>query len=168
MSRSALRRYFRHGLFPQLVVFEAVARLGSVTRAGEELHLAQPTVSLQLKKLARTLEIVLFEQRGRRLVLTSAGEALRESCAELIALFASIDARLAAFRYPGAQALTLAPQVPVRVLQGKLVARRATDDDVYLFELRIEGGDLARAAALIAEDTSRESTQPSEWPTGSK
>ena len=58
MSRARLRRFFRHGLLPQLFVFEAVARLGSVTRAAEELHLAQPTVSLQLKKLAETLEVV--------------------------------------------------------------------------------------------------------------
>jgi len=133
MSRSALRRYFRHGLFPQLIVFEAVARLGSVTRAGEELHLAQPTVSLQLKKLARALEIVLFEQRGRRLVLTPAGEALRESCAELVALFANIDARLAGFRSGEVPAPPAGPP-----LQGEL--RLAPGEGgVYLFELQIEG-----------------------------
>src|SRR5690349_17573708 len=57
MPLATLRRYFRHGLFPQLVVFEAVARLGSVTRAANELHLAQPTVSMQLKKLSQTLEV---------------------------------------------------------------------------------------------------------------
>lgn len=150
MSRSALRRYFRHGLFPQLVVFEAVARLGSVTRAGEELHLAQPTVSLQMKKLARTLEIALFEQRGRRLVLTPAGEALRESCAELLALFARIEERFAALRPPQAQAPVLAAEPPARVLRGELVARAAPGDGgVYSFELRIESmppGDWPGAA----------------------
>ena len=77
MPRAKLRRYFRHGLVPQLTVFEAVARLGSVTRAAEELHLAQPTVSTQLKKLAETLEVQLFEQRGRRLYLTAAGAEAR-------------------------------------------------------------------------------------------
>jgi len=61
MSRTRLRRYFRHGLLPQLMVFETVARLGSVTRAAEELHLAQPTVSTQLKKLSSTLGVVLLE-----------------------------------------------------------------------------------------------------------
>src|ERR1041385_4513841 len=73
MSRTHPRRFFRHGLLPQLLVFEAVARLGSVTRAAGELHLAQPTVSLQLKKLAATLEVTLFEQQGRSLRLTGAG-----------------------------------------------------------------------------------------------
>jgi DNA-binding transcriptional LysR family regulator len=142
MSRSALRRYFRHGLFPQLIVFEAVARLGSVTRAGEELHLAQPTVSLQLKKLARTLEIVLFEQQGRRLVLTPAGAALRDSCSELLALFANIDARLASFRSGDALALPAEP-----ALRGELVLQQAPSDGVYRFELEIDGQPAIKGAA---------------------
>ena len=98
MPRTKLRRYFRHGLLPQLIVFEAVARLGSVTRAAEALCLAQPTVSMQLKKLAATLEVALFEQRGRCLQLTAGGAALRESCLEVFAAFHRIDERLAAFR----------------------------------------------------------------------
>src|SRR5262245_1405079 len=98
MSRTKLRRFFRHGLLPQLFVFEAVDRLGSVTRAAEELHLPQPTVSLQLKKLAETLELVLFEQRGRRLHLTPAGRTLKEMCGELSAVLEAGDARLAQFR----------------------------------------------------------------------
>ena len=61
MPRTALRRYFRHGILPQLMVFEAVARHASVTKAAEALHLAQPTVSIQLKKLAETLDLQLFE-----------------------------------------------------------------------------------------------------------
>ena len=98
MPRTKLRRYFRHGLLPQLIVFEAVARLGSVTRAAAELHLAQPTVSMQLKKLAATLEVALFEHRGRCLQLTAGGDALRESCLEVFAAFRRADERLAGFR----------------------------------------------------------------------
>jgi hypothetical protein len=82
MPRSGLRRYFRHGTFPQMVVFEAVARLGSVTRAAEELHLAQPTISTQIKKLAQSLDVALFEQQGRGL-LTPAGRELQQVCGEL-------------------------------------------------------------------------------------
>ena len=92
------RRYFRHGLFPQLIVFEAVARLGSVTRAAEELHLAQPTVSTQIKKLSTTLDVPLFEQHGRGLRLTSAGEALRGVCSELFALCGKLEAELVKLR----------------------------------------------------------------------
>ena len=98
MSRAGLRRYFRHGLFPQLVVFEAVARLGSVTRAAEALHLAQPTVSTQLKKLAQALELRLFEPDGRRLKITPAGEALLPACREIMQVLEQAEERLARLR----------------------------------------------------------------------
>jgi DNA-binding transcriptional LysR family regulator len=163
MSRARTRRFFRHGLLPQLLVFEAVARLGSVTRAAEELHLAQPTVSLQLKKLAEALEVRLFEQRGRRLHLTGAGHALRETCDELIHCLARCDAKLAAFRNAQPQTLKLAAEPDARAVAAQLLANfcsrhpgvqaslhvgdrtelltRLTvgSDDVYLFSLDVEG-----------------------------
>ena len=98
MPRSGLRRYYRHGTSAQLLVFEAVARLGSVTRAAEELHLAQPTISTQLKKLAQSLDVALFEQQGRGLVLTPAGRELQHVCGELFGLFERAEARLAVLR----------------------------------------------------------------------
>jgi DNA-binding transcriptional LysR family regulator len=163
MSRAVARRFFRHGLLPQLLVFEAVARLGSVTRAAEELHLAQPTVSLQLKKLAEALEVQLFEQRGRRLHLTGAGRALYESCAELTACLARTDEKLAPWRRPKQEVLRLAAEPESRSLasrllagfcsrhpgvqaslhigeRGELLGRMAEGmDDVYLFALDVEG-----------------------------
>jgi len=91
-------RYFRHGLFPQLVVFEAVARLGSATRAAEELHLAQPTVSTQLAKLSRALDLTLHEPDGRGLRLTAAGRALAAACGELIDLVERTERTLCPYR----------------------------------------------------------------------
>ncbi|HEX5766884.1 MAG TPA: LysR family transcriptional regulator, partial [Burkholderiales bacterium] len=116
------RRLFRHGLLPQLLVFEAVARLGSVTRAAEELHLAQPTVSLQLKKLAEALEVQLFEQRGRQLHLTGAGYALREACDELVHCLLRADARLEAWRRPKQHVLRLAAEPESRAVAAQLLA----------------------------------------------
>jgi len=95
MSRTNLRRFFRHGLLPQLFAFDAVARLGSVTRAAEELHLAQPTVSLQLKKLAEALGTPPLEIRGRTIRLTEAGKILQELCGELDLAFLRAGERLA-------------------------------------------------------------------------
>src|ERR1043166_7163351 len=122
MSRTHPRRFFRHGLLPQLLVFEAVARLGSVTRAAGELHLAQPTVSLQLKKLAATLEVTLFEQQGRSLRLTGAGHTLHETCGELIHCLIRADAKLAAFRQAKAERLRLAVEPEVRAAAARLIA----------------------------------------------
>jgi DNA-binding transcriptional LysR family regulator len=194
MSRARLRRYFRHGLFPQLIVFEAVARLGSVTRAAEELHLAQPTVSMQLKKLAGALDLTLFEPDGRGLRLTAAGEALQTACGELVQMFGRIDERLEQFRENArrkdAEVLRIAAEPEARAVASRLVAafcarhpgvrasvhiaergellqRLATNvDDVYLFELEIDGlpverrwsvahakgRDLARTAALFVRE----------------
>ncbi len=53
MKHRTLRRYFRHGTLPQLAVFDAVARHASFTRAAEELHLAQPTVSIPARAAVR-------------------------------------------------------------------------------------------------------------------
>lgn len=60
----------------QLRSFEAVVRLGGVGRAARALHLAQPTVSTQIKELAISLELPLFEPHGRSLVPTAVGERL--------------------------------------------------------------------------------------------
>src|SRR5512140_697515 len=72
--RPPLRRFFRHGLLPQLIAFEACVRLGSVTRAAHELSLAQPTVSCMLRKLSDTMGGPVTELRERRIVATAPGE----------------------------------------------------------------------------------------------
>jgi DNA-binding transcriptional LysR family regulator len=60
----------------QLELFEAIARLGSFTRAAEELFLTQPTVSMQIKKLTDTVGMPLFEQVGKKIYLTEIGQKL--------------------------------------------------------------------------------------------
>lgn len=69
-----------HLTLRQLKVFEAVARLGSYTRAAEELHLTQPAVSMQIKQLEESAGLPLFEQLGKKIYLTPAGEEMRRSC----------------------------------------------------------------------------------------
>ena len=64
----------------QLKVFEATARHGSFTRAAEELFITQPTVSSQIKQLSKSVGLPLFEQIGKRLFLTNAGQELLETC----------------------------------------------------------------------------------------
>ena len=108
MSSVAIRRYLRHGMLPQLAVLEASARLGSFTRAAEELHLAQPTVSTQIKKLTATVGLPLFEQIGKKIHLTPAGVALCEGARELIGTLARVDQSLASLRGLHAGRLRLA------------------------------------------------------------
>lgn len=98
MLNSSIKRYLRHGMLPQLAVFEAVARLSSFTKAADELHLAQPTVSAQIKKLADNLQIPLFEQIGKRIYLTPAGEKLYEGCQLLFTALTNIEESLSDLR----------------------------------------------------------------------
>jgi LysR family transcriptional regulator, low CO2-responsive transcriptional regulator len=62
--------------FAQLRSFEAVARLGGVTKAAQALHLTQPTVSTQLRELADALGVPLLAPAGRGVQLTDAGRDL--------------------------------------------------------------------------------------------
>ena len=78
----------------QLRCFEAAARLQSVTRAAAELHVTQPTVSVQLRDLAAAIGEPLFEAAGRGIRLTQAGEALQETVAELNACWERFATRM--------------------------------------------------------------------------
>jgi DNA-binding transcriptional LysR family regulator len=63
-----------HLTLRQLKVFESVARHLNYTRAAEELFLTQPAVSMQVKQLEESLGVALFEQLGKRIHLTEAGQ----------------------------------------------------------------------------------------------
>ncbi|MDP2819251.1 MAG: LysR family transcriptional regulator [Polaromonas sp.] len=65
--------------FSQLRSFEAVARLGGVTKAAQALHLTQPTVSTQLRELRESLGVDLLVPAGRGVQLTDAGRALLQT-----------------------------------------------------------------------------------------
>jgi LysR family transcriptional regulator, low CO2-responsive transcriptional regulator len=93
MPRPCTRRYFRHGLLPQLIAFDACLRHGSVTRAAEELSLAQPTVSGLLRKLAETVGEPLLRARGGRVELTEAGHEVSMLCEEILESLGRFEAR---------------------------------------------------------------------------
>jgi len=85
----------RHTTLRQLQVFEAIVRLGSFTRAAEELFLTQPTVSMQIKKLTDALGLPLFEHVGRNVEPTEAGLALYKSSRELFETLANLEMTVA-------------------------------------------------------------------------
>jgi LysR family transcriptional activator of nhaA len=63
-----------------------VAREGSVTRASEELHLTQPTISTQLRQLQDSLGEPLLEREGRNVVLTEVGRLAFQYADEIFSL----------------------------------------------------------------------------------
>ena len=66
----------KHATLRQLKVFASVARHLSFARAAEELHLTQPAVSGQIRKLEEHAGVALFEQLGKKTYLTAAGADL--------------------------------------------------------------------------------------------
>jgi LysR family transcriptional activator of nhaA len=72
--------------YHHLLYFWVVAREGSIARACEKLHLAQPTISAQLSRLERSLGEKLFRREGRNLVLTDAGQLVYSYAEEIFAL----------------------------------------------------------------------------------
>jgi DNA-binding transcriptional LysR family regulator len=75
-----------HTTFRQLEIFESIARLGSFTRASEELFLSQPTVSMQMKKLAENVGAPLIEQVGKKVHLTADGQELAQATREIFGI----------------------------------------------------------------------------------
>lgn len=72
--------------YHHLLYFWTVAREGSVTRASEKLHLSQPTVSSQLRKLEKSLGQKLYTRVGRELVLTDVGQTVYRYADEIFAI----------------------------------------------------------------------------------
>ena len=73
----------RHLTLHQLRIFQAVAAHNSFARAAEALHLSPPTLSLQVKQLASTVGQPLFEQLGKKIFLTSAGQTLADAATDI-------------------------------------------------------------------------------------
>ena len=73
----------RHLTLHQLRIFQSVAAHNSFARAAEALHLSPPTLSLQVKQLANTVGQPLFEQLGKKIFLTSAGQTLADAAMDI-------------------------------------------------------------------------------------
>jgi LysR family transcriptional activator of nhaA len=81
--------------YHHLRYFWTVARLGSIARACDELKVSQPTISEQLRQLARTVGAELFVREGRSLRLTDAGRMVQEYADEIFSLGFELQEALA-------------------------------------------------------------------------
>jgi DNA-binding transcriptional LysR family regulator len=83
--------------FHQLKVFTVVADKKSVTKAAEELHMTQPAVSIQLKKLQEQFNMPLTEIIGRRIHITDFGKELYDIAEKILNEVNSITYRTESF-----------------------------------------------------------------------
>jgi len=102
-----------------LIVLDAIDRNGSFAGAAEELHRVPSAITYAVQKLEQDLDLLLFDRRGHRAVLTDAGRELLAEGRRLLGAAAEIESR---------------------------VRRVATG---YEIELRIAVSDLIRTASLV-------------------
>ncbi|WP_027713692.1 LysR family transcriptional regulator [Desulfuromonas sp. TF] len=82
----------------QLRVFVEVARQGSFTRAAEYLRVAQPAVSISIRKLEEELDLILLNRQEKRVSLTAEGEALLIHARGILENFRAAEAEMAELR----------------------------------------------------------------------
>lgn len=74
----------RHISLHQLRLFISLGKHLSFTRVAEELHLTQPAVSIQIKRLEDSVGIALVEKVGKKIFLTAAGKQLFSAAQEVV------------------------------------------------------------------------------------
>ena len=160
------RVHARVGTIRQLEILLAVYDLGSIKLASEELHLTQPTVSMQLTKLSEAIGMPLYERSGKTRRFTDAGQALVVTAREVLDSFARLDMQLSDLRGLRAGTLNIAvvttskyfiphllgpfldryPDVDVHFKVGnrqQIIDRLHEDrDDIYVFSHPPEEGKL--------------------------
>lgn len=121
----------------------AVEREGGVSAAARALHVSQPTVSAQLRKLETDLGTPLFHREGRRLVLTETGRLVYRYAEQIFGLGAELEARLAGTPAPLVSRLRvgIADVIPKLVAHEILRPMLVTGEAVHLtcFEGKPQG-----------------------------
>lgn len=80
--------------FHQLHIFHTVARLGSFTKAANELNISQPAVSIQVRELERTLSTTLLHRMRRGIQLTETGDSVYGYTRRIFALADEMQASI--------------------------------------------------------------------------
>ncbi len=90
------RWYFERTVmdWDKLRIFHAVAEKGSLTHAGDVLHLSQSAVSRQIRALEESLAVTLFHRHARGLILTEQGELLFDATQAMVKRLDATAARI--------------------------------------------------------------------------
>ncbi|HLO04366.1 MAG TPA: LysR family transcriptional regulator, partial [Symbiobacteriaceae bacterium] len=132
-----------------LQTFRVAARAGSFRKAADQLFLAQPTVTQQIRALEEALQIPLFERSRQRVHLSPAGERFLEHAEHLLAAYEASLQEMAVWRQGYQDRLTVAvsPLIASTTLP-RVVARFTATDPTVDVVIRVEPSEAI--AALIA------------------
>ena len=76
----------KHGYARITILFLKVAETNNITRAAEQLHVTQPTLSRQIMDLEEKLGVPLFDRQRRQMHLNQAGVLFRQRASMMLAL----------------------------------------------------------------------------------
>jgi LysR family transcriptional regulator, hydrogen peroxide-inducible genes activator len=142
----------------QLRYFCAMVRAGSFTRAAEQLGIAQPSLSQQIRTLEKQIGNPLFERLGRSVRLTAFGEALRQPALDILQHVAEAQSSLAGLQEGIRGKLrvgvipTIMPYLIAPTIQGFLsrfpeVELQLTEDPTAHLVEQLQSGDLDLAVS---------------------
>jgi LysR family transcriptional regulator, low CO2-responsive transcriptional regulator len=116
-----MSRPLKNATLRQLATFQTLARLGSVSRTAEEMHLTQPAVSLQLGILEESAGTPLLARGVRGVRLTEAGELLAAYAERILLLWREAGEAMAAQRGEVAGTLRVGAVTTAEYLLPKLL-----------------------------------------------
>jgi LysR family transcriptional regulator, transcriptional activator of nhaA len=121
--------------YHHLYYFYTIAKNGSISRACEELKLAQPTLSAQLKQFENSLNLKLFEREGRNLRLTETGKHVLSFAAEIFDTGKELMDGLGGLTRKGRLRIRIGIStfVPRSVVDALLKFLLKIEPDIYLF-----------------------------------
>jgi LysR family nitrogen assimilation transcriptional regulator len=117
----------RHGLSMDVVQLKTlihVAELGSLSKAADRLHIAQPALSRQIRLLEKELGVYLFERHGRGMIITAAGSEVLQHATRIMAELAAIRTSVAGehLSFRGSVAIGTTPTI-AEIVTVRLVKR---------------------------------------------
>jgi DNA-binding transcriptional LysR family regulator len=133
----------------QLEYFRAVARELHFTRAAEVLHVAQPALSQQIRKLERELGLELFERDNHKVAITPAGAALLEHAEGILADLAAAEQEMLGWSQGTRGRIRLGMARGLAARLARLLAEFGAANPRIEVELREESNQ-AMAAGLCA------------------
>ncbi len=122
----------------KLRYFYTVAKLGHVTRAAEEIHIAQPALTKAIKQLEEELGVPLFYKRGRNIRLTPFGVYLQGKLEPILAQLDGIPAEIASLKRERQRTVKLNVLAATSSVTEAVVAYKKANPDAIFQLLRSE------------------------------
>jgi len=130
-----------------LKIFVTVCKEGSITKAGQVLFMAQPTISLAIQELEKHYGTKLFDRISRRLYLTDAGQNLLSYAQHITSSFDEMEARVKHWDESGSIRIGTSITIGNCLLPDLLRAFMKTKPDVTV-KIQIDNSDKIKQAVL--------------------